>query len=156
MLRKKVDFPHPQLQQCWGTELKIFKVEETSYLKISFSSPRTVMLMLLAYQCVIIILESHTAFIPSLNIRARAKTSHIPALPGAPSGAARAARPRLPQLTPLGTCSAELHPGWAGLTSSYPLRKDGLETLPPASAPLGPKSREKLCHRDREWNGAQG
>lgn len=68
MARKREVSPHPQLQQCWGTELKIFKVEETSYLMISFSSQRTVMLILLAYWCVIMALELHTTFIPNLNI----------------------------------------------------------------------------------------
>lgn len=34
------DFPQHQIWQCWGTEFKIFKVEETSYAKTLFFFPQ--------------------------------------------------------------------------------------------------------------------
>lgn len=34
------DFPQHQIWQCWGTEFKIFKVEETSYAKTHFFFPQ--------------------------------------------------------------------------------------------------------------------
>lgn len=66
---RKRDFPQHQIQKYWGTELKIIKVEQTSYAKTHFS-PRTVMLILLillAHYCVIMALELHTTFIPNLS-----------------------------------------------------------------------------------------